>query len=87
MGAAVPERIAVIRIDAERLDPPGIDEVGDCADQALPLIFLFVAATGREHDHRRAPVAEDDGPHVAADATGMPTVHFTSHRSRSHYTC
>jgi hypothetical protein len=46
--ALVRERVAVIDVDRERLDSPGVQMVGDGADQALTLVFPFVPAAGRE---------------------------------------
>ena len=77
--AAVGERIAVVDVDAERLDRAGVDELGDRGDQPLPFVFLFVAAAGREHDHRRAPVAEHHHAELAADPFRVPAMMFASH--------
>ena len=46
--ALVRERVAVIDVDRERLDAPGVQMLGDGADQALALVFPFVSAAGRE---------------------------------------
>src|SRR5438067_13073355 len=54
MGAAVRERIAMIQVDAVRFHAACIDVAGDRADEALPLVFAFVATTGRKQDHRRS---------------------------------
>src|SRR5262245_5252196 len=79
MGVAVAERVAMIDVHRERLDPSLIDEVGDRADEPLPLVFLFVAAARREQNHRRPPMAVDDDVHVAAEAVRMPAVRLASH--------
>src|SRR5438876_6540434 len=81
MSAAIAERIGMVRTDAERLDPAGVDEVADGADQTLPLVFLFVSAAGREHDHRWAPVTQHDDAHVALEPIGIPFMYVTSHNS------
>src|SRR5438128_8065506 len=79
MRAAIGERIAMVRVDAERLDAPAVDELRDRADQALAFVFPFVAAARREHDHRRPPVSEHDDAHVAADPAGVPSLDFVAH--------
>jgi hypothetical protein len=38
----------VIEVDRERLEAPGVQMLGDGADQALALVFPFVPAAGRE---------------------------------------
>src|SRR5918912_766395 len=82
MRAAVRERISVGRIDAEHLHAPGVDELADRANQTLTVVFPFVAAAGREGDHRRAPMPEYHHAHVAPYAIGMPAVSLSTHPDR-----
>ena len=49
------------------------------ADQALALVFLLVAAAGREHDHRRTPVAQHDDAQLASDPFRIPAMMFATH--------
>ena len=82
VGAAVGERVAVVEVDAEALHRAGVDQLADRADQPLPLVFFFVAAAGRKHDQRRAPVPEDGDAELPSDPVRVPPMHFTSHASR-----
>ena len=82
MRSAVRERVAVVDVDRECFHAAGIDELGDRANQALPLVLALVAAARRKQDHRRPPVAVDDDAHVAADTVGVPAVVFAMHKAR-----
>ena len=62
---------------------PGVDELADRGDQALALVFLLVAAAGREQDHRRAPVAVHDDAQLAAKPVRIPAMMFAAHMMAS----
>src|SRR5580765_3760875 len=74
MRVAVGKRVAMVDVDAERLDLAAVDDLADGADEALALVFLLVAAAGREHDQRRAPVAQYDDPELSSDPFRIPAM-------------
>jgi hypothetical protein len=76
---AVRERVAVVHVHREGLHAAGVDELRNRADEALPLVFAFVAAARREHDHRRSPVSVDVDAHLASEAMRVPAVIFVMH--------
>ena len=82
MRSLVGEGIAVVHVDREGLHASGFDVLGDGADQTLPLVFAFVAAAGREQDHRRPPMAVNDDTHVASEPIRMPAVHLAPHERK-----
>jgi len=79
MRAAVGERVPVIQVDRVGLHITRVDQVADRPDQALPLVFPFVAAAGRKQNHRRPPVAVNDDVHVPPEPIRIPPVLFTPH--------
>src|SRR6476620_4048344 len=68
VSAAVAERIPVIRIHAEHLDPSAFDCVANGPNQPLPLVLPFIATARRKGNHGRTPVTVDHDAHVAAEA-------------------
>src|SRR5262245_27503826 len=72
MRVRVQEGFVIIRPDAENLHPPRIDEIGDRANQAVPLELPLVAMARWKREQRRSPMAEDGDTHVVAEAWGIP---------------
>src|SRR2546425_10227369 len=79
VGPLVVPALVVDGVDAEDLHPAGVDVMGERADHALALIFIFVAAAGGEHEQGQAIVPVDSDPHLLPEPGRMPRVALLVH--------
>lgn len=79
MRAFVVEAEAVDGIDAENFDFAAFDEIGESADHALALKFVFVAGAGGKTENGLSPVAVNDDAQVEPEPGRMPTMIFAFH--------
>src|SRR6516165_5792748 len=79
MGALVVEAEPVDGIDAIEFDAAGVDEIGECADHALPLEFPFISGACGEAQKRRSPMPVNNDAEFDAQTRRMPAMVFASH--------
>src|SRR5438309_198033 len=79
LHALVVERLAVHRIHAPELQPPGIDPRRHVPDQSEVFPLIETPHRRREDEHRRPLIAEDEKLHVPAERGTPPLLVVAIH--------